>query len=136
MAEAVEREWIAGSSEDYYLTGIEASWNQWEVYDGTDFADYIAQPEVAYDSGVWDEKIGVQKWTALYPLGYEAWAEWRQLNYLELEPHPFALNESTEIPVRNVYPSSEATLNEANYEAAVKALGPDSSDTHFWWDVE
>jgi hypothetical protein len=135
MAEAAERGWIAGSAEDYYLAGIEASWNQWEVYDDTDFADYIAQPEVAYDSAVWNEKIGVQKWIALFPLGYEAWAEWRRLDYPELDPHPFALNESTEIPVRQQYPSSEANLNEDNYNAAVSAQGPDTPDTHLWWDV-
>ncbi|REL29116.1 SusD/RagB family nutrient-binding outer membrane lipoprotein [Rhodohalobacter sp. SW132] len=135
MAEAAERGWISGDAETYYLDAIEASWNQWDVYDEGDFQNYVTNPEVAYDSGSWMEKIGTQKWVALYPNGYEAWAEWRRLGYPELEPHDFPLNQSGEIPRRQAYPTSESQINEENYDEAVSAQGPDTPDTRLWWDV-
>lgn len=135
-AEAVERGWITGSAADFYNQGIEESWKQWDVYNESDFADYIANSEVAYDPTQWDQKIGYQKWIALFPLGYEAWGEWRRLGYPELTPAPDALNETGEIPVRHGYPTTESELNRENYDAAVEAQGPDRLDTHLWWDVE
>lgn len=136
QAEAAERGWIAEDPEELYYDAIETSWMQWGVYDEDNFEAYIAQEEVTYDSGQWEEKIGTQKWIALYPNGYEAWAEWRRLDYPELEPHEFALTSTGEIPVRHRYPSSEVEINTANYEAAVDEQGPDTPDTHLWWDVD
>lgn len=134
QAEAVELGWsVSGTAETHYLAGIEASWNQWGVYDATNFAAYVANPEVVYSSAEWDEKIGYQKWLALYPLGYEAWSEWRRLGYPELTPNPWA--PTPQIPVRFTYPTSEASNNTENYEAAVDAQGPDSPYTRVWWDV-
>jgi hypothetical protein len=66
-AEAVERGWISGSAEDFYLEAIEASWRQWDVYDESNLADFISQPEVTYNSANWQEVIGTQKWVALFP---------------------------------------------------------------------
>jgi len=135
MAEAVELGWITGVAADYYYSGIEASWNQWDVYDAGNFANYVGQAEVAYDPAIWDEKIGTQKWLALFPHGYEAWSEWRRLGYPELTPNPFGVGVDPQIPRRFTYPTSEATINEANYNAAVQAQGPDAPDTRVWWDV-
>src|SRR6056297_962358 len=136
MAEAVERGWISGSAEQYYLDAIQASWEQWEVFDQAAFDAYVATEEVAYSSENWDEKIGKQKWVALYPNGYEAWAEWRRLGYPELEPHPQAFTEDALIPVRQTYPTTESQINEAAYNAAVSAQGADSPSTHLWWDID
>jgi len=136
MAEAVERGWMTGVAEDYYYDGIEASWNQWNVYDATTFADYIAQTEVAYGNDDWDVQIGTQKWIALFPHGYEGWAEWRRLGQPELTPNPYGVGEDPQIPLRFTYPSSETTLNEENYNAAVDAQGEDSPYTRVWWDVD
>jgi len=135
MAEAAERGWINGDAETYYLDAIEASWNQWDVYEAGNFQNYVTNAEVAYDSGNWMEKIGTQKWVALYPNGYEAWAEWRRLGYPELVPHAFPLNQSGEIPRRQAYPTSESQINEVNYNAAVSSQGADTPDTKIWWDV-
>jgi len=136
MAEAVERGWISGSAEEHYLAGIQTSWEQWEVFDQAAYDAYISNPEVAYSSANWDEKIGKQKWVALYPNGYEAWAEWRRLGYPELEPHPQAFTEDAQIPVRQTYPTTESQINEAAYNAAVSAQGADSPSTRLWWDID
>lgn len=133
QAEAIERGWITGVAADHYYAGIEASWNQWGVYgDGTDYTNYIADPEVVYNSANWDELIGEQKWVALYPNGYEAWSEWRRLGFPALTPNPFGV--LSQIPVRFTYPTSEATNNTENYNAAVSAQGPDEPLTPVWWD--
>ncbi|MEX0647638.1 MAG: SusD/RagB family nutrient-binding outer membrane lipoprotein [Balneolaceae bacterium] len=136
QAEAIERGWITGVAADYYYDGIEASWNQWGVYDDADFAAYIANTEVLYGTADWEERIGTQKWIALFPLGFEAWSEWRRLEYPALEPNPFASSTNPEIPLRFTYPSSESTINGANYEAAVNEQGEDSPYTKVWWDVD
>ena len=134
-AEAAQRGWISGNAEDFYNQGIEASWKQWGVYgDGSDYNDYITDPAVAYDASEWQRMIGYQKWLALFPLGYEAWAEWRRLDYPELTPSPAPLNNSGEIPVRHGYPTSESELNTQSYEAAVSSQGPDELSTPLWWD--
>jgi hypothetical protein len=135
MAEAIERNWISGNAEDQYMAGIEASWNQWGVYDEANYMAFVNQTEVAYNSANWQEKIGTQKWVALYPNGYEAWAEWRRLDFPALTAHQLPLNSSGAIPLRHAYPTSEAQLNEENYKAAVSAQGADTPDTRLWWDV-
>ncbi len=135
MAEAVERGWMAGNAETYYNDAIKASMEDWGVYDATDFATYIADANVAYDSANWKKSIGEQKWIALFLDGYEAWAEWRRLDYPVLTPAVAAANASGEIPVRQAYPSDASLLNKENYDAGVVLLGgPDGLDTKLWWD--
>jgi hypothetical protein len=135
LSEAVERGWVTGNAQQFYNDGIEASWRQWDVYDDANLSSYMAQAEVVYSSAQWREKIGFQKWIALFPLGYEAWAEWRRLGEPNLDPHPFALNNSGLIPVRHAYPTTEAQLNKSNYDSAISSQGPDTGDTRLWWDV-
>lgn len=135
IAEAIERKWIAGSAATFYMDAIEASWKQWDVYELANFTAYITNPEVVYNSANWKEKIGKQKWVALFPQGYEAWSEWRRIGWPKLTPHAFAMNASKQIPVRHAYPTSESQINKVNYEAAVKAQGPDDGTTKLWWDV-
>lgn len=135
LAEAVERGWISGTAADHYEEGIRTSWEQWGVYDEQEFTDYMSNAEVQYGNGDWEQRIGFQKWIALFPLGNDAWSEWRRLDYPQLDPAPAAANNSGEIPVRVGYPTSESELNTENYEAAIEAQGPDVLDTMLWWDV-
>lgn len=135
QAEAIERGWITGVAADHYYAGIEASWNQWGVYDMADFTAYTAQAGVVYDPNNWDELIGTQKWVALFPNGYEAWSEWRRLGFPQLTPNPWGIPLGNPvIPIRFTYPSSEATNNTENYNAAVSAQGADEPTTPVWWD--
>jgi hypothetical protein len=39
-----------------------------------------------------------------------------------------------QIPIRFTYPTSEATNNTDNYNAAVSEQGPDDPSTPVWWD--
>jgi len=136
-AEAAQRGWTSEDATTLYNSAIRASFEQWGVYDATAYATYIASSGVSLAGGNALQKIGTQKWIALYPNGYEAWAEWRRTGYPALTPTPYAVNVSKQIPRRYGYPTSEQTLNKANYDAAVARLsGGDTHDARVWWDVK
>lgn len=144
LAEAVERGIVAGTAEEHYNKAITASITYWGGT-ATDATTYLANPAVAYATaaGDWKQKIGTQKWIALYNRGWDAWVEWRRLDYPVLlspdqatppagqDPPSSALF----IPVRMIYPISEQTLNPANRSAAASAIGDDVATTKLFWDV-
>lgn len=136
LAEAALNGWITGNAQEFYEAGIEASLDQHGV--GSDFNDYIANSEVAYNPARAREQIGTQKWIALFPDGYEAWTEWRRTGFPILTPPPNAKNESGEIPRRQGYSTSERDLNSANYQEALTRQGfvKDDLDQRIWWDVQ
>lgn len=132
LAEAAERGYsVPGTAEAHYEAAITASIL---YYGGTEAEanEYIAQPEVAYDSSEWRETIGTQFWIAMFDNPFQGWAVWRKydapaLNLPGLTGNP--------IPLRYTYPVNEQNLNEANYEAASAAIGGDSQQTPLFWDV-
>ncbi len=134
-AEAAHRDWITGSAESYYNQGIAASFRQYGVYNEATFNSYVSRPEVAWSDDDALEKIGNQKWVALFLQGFEAWSEWRRLGYPELTPAVAPMNASGEIPRRQAYPTTERDINTSNYQEAVSRQGPDDLDTRVWWDV-
>jgi len=135
LAEASARWNIQGSVTDHYNKAIEASILYWGG-DDRDVAAYLAQPSVAYATaaGDWKEKIGTQKWLALYNRGFDAWNEWKRLDYPKLEPAFRAVDPGI-IPNRLTYPISERTLNGDNVNAAASKLGADDVVHKVFWDV-
>jgi len=134
LAEAVERGYaVGGTAMQHYNNAITASVLYWG---GTtaDAVNYLAQPEVNYATaaGDWREKIGVQKWIALYNRGIDAWIEWKRLDAPELSP---AFRAVSAIPVRLTYPINEQNYNTANYNQAASAIGGDRVTTKVFWDV-
>ncbi|TYP72862.1 SusD/RagB family nutrient-binding outer membrane lipoprotein [Aquimarina intermedia] len=134
LAEAAARGYVVpGTVETNYNDAIEASILYWG---GTmdEAATHLARTEVAYAtaSGDWKEKIGTQKWIALYNRGYAAWNSWKLLDYpvLELPADPVS-----DTPVRYTYPIVEQTLNGSSYGAASAAIGGDLVTTKVFWDV-
>lgn len=136
LAEAVERDFISGSASEHYNKAITASILYWDGSEA-EAAAYLAQPRVAYATatGNYKEKIGFQKWLALYNRGWEAWVEWRRLDFPKLSP-PTGGNAPAglAIPVRIIYPINEQTLNPGNRDAAGTAIGGDLASTKLWWD--
>ena len=137
-AEAAHLGWINEDAEQLYYAAIQVSMEQWKAYEIADFSDYIAQPEVKWNSSRTEQLIGEQKWIALFLQGYEAWAEWRRIGYPELQPAPDALNTSKQIPLRQGYPNTERDINGSNWQFAVDTWlgGEDGLDAHLWWDVD
>jgi len=136
LAEAAWRNWIPGEPQAYYNNAIQASFQQHGTFTPDALAAYLAQPTVAWNANQALEKIGTQKWLALFLQGFEAWSEWRRLDFPRLLPAVDAMNQSRQIPRRQAYPVTERDINTANYNAAVARQGDDTLDTRVWWDVD
>lgn len=93
------------------------------------------------------EKIIVQKWIAIFPLGTEAWSEYRRTGYPKLLPAPQNLGPDQvdlEHHARRLdYPVEEYRSNSDNLNAAISTLNSesiaggvngDSMGTRVWWD--
>ncbi|MBK8516391.1 MAG: SusD/RagB family nutrient-binding outer membrane lipoprotein [Saprospiraceae bacterium] len=135
MAEAVARGWITGNAETHYNNAITASMNYWKITNATVISTFLAQPSVKYDAANWKKSIATQMWVSLYDQGYDAWREWRRLDFPKLKVAQAPLNPSEAIPLRNMYPETEKTLNTANYNAVIgKLTGGDTDGAKLWWD--
>jgi hypothetical protein len=134
LAEAVERGFaVGGTAAGHYTAAITASMEFWQVKPA-DITAYLAQPSVVYATaaGTYKQKIGLQKWISLYNRGFEAWTEWRRLDYPVLVAPPDAFSD---VPLRYTYPVSEQNLNTINYDEVVTAIGEDDVATKVFWDV-
>jgi hypothetical protein len=127
-AEAIERGYLSGDASAAYADGITASMNYWGTTDQTAIDNYIAANPY---TGNWKEVIGLQKWIALYMNGVQAWAEWRRLDYPQLDVPAAAINPT--IPVRLPYPISEDTNNGSQIDAVTNDIN--DLNTKMWWDV-
>lgn len=134
LAEAAERGLggVTGPA-SHYNNAIRASMRYWGV-STTDANNYLSQADVNYATapGDYKQKIGTQKWLALFDRGIEAWAEWRRLDYPILNVPEGMTYE--DIPVRMPYPFNENKMNKVNYEEAASAIGGDSPNTKLFWD--
>lgn len=162
LAEAVLNGWISGDAKTFYETGIQLSMDQWGVSAGSylsddtsvpashtgdpaGFPDYTrtTQVKIAWDAESSEEghreQIATQKWIANYPMGLEAWAEWRRTGYPELAPAIDNLSQGVITDVsrgmrRLRYSFNEKRLNKDNYPLAVQLLGgPDNESTDLFW---
>jgi hypothetical protein len=132
LAEAAQRGWnVGGTAVQHYNAAVTASIMEWG---GTQAqaTTYLAQPSVAYDFVNWRQRIGVQKWIALFNRGWDAWIEQRRLDFPQLQAPSTALSA---YPVRFTYPVSEQNLNRVNYEQASQAIGGDVVTRRLFWDV-
>lgn len=136
QAEAAKLGWTTGNAKELYESAIQASLQQWMGASYTEAAltSYLTQSEVAYSDAAALERIGNQRWIALFFQGTEAWSEWRRTGFPVLKPAASTLNGGTEIPRRLAYPVTENTLNQENYKAVVSSQGADNQYTRVWWD--
>lgn len=165
-AEAAMHGWDTEKTpEGYYEDGIRLSFSQWgassvDTYlsnttllqfyiDPLDTYTYAEAGSAATVTVKWNngasqeeklERIITQKWIANFPLGLEAWAEFRRTGYPRLMPTP--TNKSGGDVVdgkfarRLTYPQAEYKTNGKNVNDAIKnkLRGADKMSTHIWWD--
>ncbi len=134
-AEAIERGYnVAGTAEGHYNNAITASIMDWGG-SAADAAAYLAQPGVAYATapatGGWKQKIGFQKWIALYNQPFDGWTELRRLDYPILTA---PVQSKSGFPNRFPYPNAEQQVNGINYTAAAAKMGTDKVEFKLFWD--
>ena len=132
-AEAAARNLTTENAATLYAQAITASLKQYGIADAA-IATYLAQPEVQYDNSNFKKSIGNQKWIALFGQGLEAFAEWRRLDYPQLQPAVAGVLNG-QLPLRFLYPGTEQSLNGQNYKVAVASQGADVLTTRLWFDV-
>jgi len=152
-AEGALMGWNMGTdAETAYNNGINESLAEW----GVDDANYVnsaavpASPEdglapvvtvpVKFDAARAMEQVVTQKWLALYPDGWEAWAVKRITGYpitydrLNSENPNVAVNETMR---KMKYVTSEFDNNRAAVDAAIQFPengGQDHGGVRVWWD--
>ncbi|WP_114748164.1 SusD/RagB family nutrient-binding outer membrane lipoprotein [Pleomorphovibrio marinus] len=90
------------------------------------------------------EQIITQKWLALFPDGWEAWAELRRTKYPR--PYPRVASDNVDVPrdqvmSRLIFVEGEYDNNRAAVEAAqelpeLTSRGGDRNSTRLWWDAK
>ncbi|MCC9017020.1 SusD/RagB family nutrient-binding outer membrane lipoprotein [Flavobacterium lipolyticum] len=137
LADAANRGFsVGGTPEEYYKKGILASMNFWGVANA-DAQTYVNRTDVdfATAAGTTKEKIAYQLWIAYYNRGFEAWTEYRRLDFPVLLAPSTAVDAAKgKVPVRTIYSLFDKTLNKGNYEAAAAAMGGDLMTTKIFWD--
>ena len=135
-AEAAQMGWTSEVVATMYANGIRNSWQQWGVYNATDFNSYMALSAISLGAGNIMQKINTQQWMAFYPNGTRGWANWRRTGTPVLAVAPN--NNNLPIPRRFPYGPNEPQLNPTNYAtaAATYAMGgvANSQNAKVWWD--
>lgn len=161
-AEGALRGWnMGGTAVDLYNDGIRASLSERTEATPPQIEAYVSSANtpvapgdawgtpamsdipVAYLSGGDFEKqleqIITQKWIALYPDGWEAWAERRRTTYPKGYPIFESLNPDVskdQLMRRFTFALNETDNNLEAVEAARGLLGgPDNNATRLWWDA-
>lgn len=137
-AEAAQRGWTSENAAAWYSAGIQASWQQWGVYNATSFASYLASAAVALDGSAADlQKIATQAWLAWFPNGLEGWDVYRRTGFPALTPAP---GTTGGIPRRVTYGTNDYSYNSSNVASAAARYTvngvPDSQYGRIWWDVQ
>ncbi|APQ17720.1 SusD/RagB family nutrient-binding outer membrane lipoprotein [Maribacter hydrothermalis] len=141
LAEANVRWGLAGDAETHYNNGVTAAMKQLSLFsddaiiEDDAIATYLTNNP--YDATNAIEQINTQYWAATFLNEYETFSNWRRIGFPVLTPTNYPGNETGgTIPRRLTYSQNEASVNAANYEAAVASQGPDVLTTRVWWDVQ
>lgn len=157
IAEAINRGWISGNAETFYVNGIKASHTFYGIKEGAntvtfqkvggtltesesysinfDWATYYAQPTVQYQAGTAGlSQILSQKYFAFYQnSGWEAYYNWRRTSVPTFLTGAGSGN-SQRVALRFLYPVSEKSVNSTNVNAAISSqfAGTDDINSKMW----
>jgi hypothetical protein len=160
-AEGAVNGWnMGGTAKTLYDAGITNSLNQWGITNVTTINsylnststpvalnDFLNSPALSNIPVLFDlvnvnvqrEQIGTQKWLALFPDGFEAWAEFRRTRFPKLYPVPNSENPDIApgVVLRRIpFLDVDKQTNKLAVDAAVSLLGTggDKVTTALWWD--
>jgi len=152
------------TAQDAYEKGIEVSIKQWredeissdsiQNYINSTLTPVAPNNYLYYDGPMTDipvkfssdsddqyEQIITQKWLALYPIAFEAWAEYRRTRLPKLYAKKASSNSNInvskgQIVTRLPFVSSEYSANATEVAKAVEMIGgEDLENIPLWWDV-
>lgn len=144
IAEAASRGWITADANAHYQAGIRAAMKQLEMYPGmvpvnSTLVDNFVNAHTL-DAANALEQISMQKWVALFPNGYESFANQRRTGFPVLASVDDVGGESETggKPYRRLfYPSTEAYNNTKNYDEALSRIGGKNDWMQpVWWDKQ
>jgi hypothetical protein len=158
IAEAKLNGWNvgAGSAEQWYNNGIDASMRQFGITDAAAITAFqnntvnlpstpsgATRPvttvpiKFGTTAAIQKEQIITQKWVAVYPDGFEAWAEFRRTGFPKLYP-PVNYEATSDVPVgqfiqRIPYTPYLRSLNNAQVTAAETRMGGAGQNVKLWF---
>jgi hypothetical protein len=155
IAEAINRGWISGDANQWYLNGIKESLELFGLKDGQSFSigdrtggdlgevninvdQFLNHKNVAYkgNNSQGLEQIIQQKYIAFFcNSGFEAFYNWRRTGFPKFEEGGVGIGTATnKIPLRWMYPQGEITYNSENYLQAIQRQynGSDGTFDKMW----
>jgi hypothetical protein len=133
VAEAALKGYFTGNPKTFYENGVNNAITLWGLTVPT---GHLLKPGVVWlDTETQAqklEKILTQKYFTLFFTDFQSWFEYRRTGYPRL-PIGAGVENNREMPSRLKYPVLVQTLNRANYEAAVAAMGGDEINVKVWW---
>jgi hypothetical protein len=133
IAEAALRGYFNGNPKTFYENGVNNAITLWGLAVPT---GHLAKPEIAWvEAESFSqklEKIMTQKYFTLFFTDFQSWFEYRRTGLPNLPIGPGVQNNG-EMPARMKYPVLVQALNQANYKAAVLAMGGDDINIKVWW---
>jgi hypothetical protein len=147
LAEAAARGWsVGGNAATHYANGVRSGMESLATFSATGVVPtaainaYItANPLNVTSQAASLKQINEQFWATNGMLMNftESWNNWRRSGFPVLTPVVYTGNFSGgAIPRRQIYPTGEASVNDANYKIGVGGLTPasDSWASRVWWD--
>ncbi len=141
-AEAAARGWTGDDANQHYQEAIRTAMKQLDIYpdmnpvDPQKASDFVTAHTLT--AGKELEQINMQKWVALFPNGYEAYANLRRTGFPKTLPVKDVDGESVTggvMPRRLFYPATEAFNNTKNYREALNRIGGKNDWLkRVWWD--
>lgn len=158
ISEAALNGWTVGNgtSQDWYNKGIEASMKQFGITDASAITAYqnnivdSASKPAGTTRRITDltlkfsttpleqrEQIGIQKWIAIYPDGFEVWAEFRRTGYPKLYA-PLNYVPTSTVPIgqfiqRIPYTGYLKSLNPSEVAKAETRMGGNGQNVKLWF---
>lgn len=112
-----------------YNEGIESSMDYYGVKALAASQAYYDSPLVKYDGT--QKQLITQKWLAMLFRGAEGWFDFRRTGYPQFVAGPASFQPA--FPVRYGWPTSEPSVNNDNYQAAITVFGADNINTKMWY---
>ncbi len=145
LAEAAVRGWHTGNAATAYASGVTSAMKNWTLFGA---AGVIADASISSyltanafpASGTTEAKleaINNQLWVSLFPDEQEVWANFRRSGYPKLVPVNVPGNATGgTIPRRLLYPPTEESVNNEQFNSAIQRQGRNELTTRIWWDKQ